>query len=65
MKKKNRLLKWMLIIVVGLIVFAVVGKKTGWIGGEEKKNVTTEKVKKRDIMEMVSASGKIQPEVEV
>ncbi len=65
MKKKNSVLKWLLIIVVALIVFAVIGKKAGWIGGEEKKKVTVEKAKKRDIVELVSASGKIQPEVEV
>ena len=65
MKKKNRLMKWLLIVVGVLIVFSIVGKKAGWIGGEEKKNVTVEKVMKRDIIELVSASGKIQPEVEV
>ena len=65
MKKKNRLLKWLLIIVVALILFSIIGKKAGWIGGVEKKSVTTEKAKKHDIMEVVSASGKIQPEVEV
>ena len=48
-----------------MIIFAVIGKKAGWIGGAEKKQVATEKVTKRDIIEVVSASGKIQPEVEV
>ena len=65
MKKKNRLLKWLLIVVVILVLFSIIGKKAGWIGGEEKKKVTTEKVEKRDVIEIVSASGKIQPEVEV
>ncbi len=65
MKKKNSLLKWLLISVGALIVLAIIGKKAGWVGGEEKKKVTTEKVEKRDIVELVSASGKIQPEVEV
>ncbi len=65
MKKKNNILKWMLIAVGVLIVFAIVGKQAGWIGGEEKKKVNTEKAKKHDIIEIVSASGKIQPEVEV
>ena len=65
MKKKNRLLKWLIIIVVVLVLFSIIGKKAGWIGAEEKKKVTTEKVQKRDITEIVSASGKIQPEVEV
>ncbi len=65
MKKKNKLLRWLIIIVVVLIVFAIIGKKAGWIGGEEKKQVSIEKVEKRTIFETVSASGKIQPEVEV
>ena len=64
-KKKNNILKWLIIIVIVLIVFAIVGKKAGWIGGAEKKQVASEKVEKRDIIEIVSASGKIQPEVEV
>jgi len=64
-KKKSNLLKWLIITVVVLIIFAVIGKKAGWIGGAEKKQVATEKVTKRDIIEVVSASGKIQPEVEV
>ena len=64
-KKKSNLLKWLIITVVVLIIFAVIGKKAGWIGGAEKKQVATEKVTKQDIIEVVSASGKIQPEVEV
>src|SRR5213075_3075852 len=65
MKKKNKLLRWLIIAVIVLIVFAIIGKKAGWIGGEEKKEVSTEKVALRSIAETVSASGKIQPEVEV
>lgn len=64
-KKKSKLLRWLIIIVVALILFGIIGKKAGWIGGEEKKKVSTEKVSKRTIIETVSASGKIQPEVEV
>ena len=65
MKKKNKLLRYLIITVVVLVVFAIIGKKAGWIGGEEKKQVSTEKVEVRNIVETVSASGKIQPEVEV
>jgi HlyD family secretion protein len=65
MKKKNKLLRWLVIIVVAFIVFAIIGKKAGWIGGEDKKQVAVEKVATRTIFETVSASGKIQPEVEV
>src|SRR4051812_25008646 len=64
-KKKNSLLKWLLITVAVLIVFAIVGKKAGWIGGKNKIAVSTEKVMRRTIVETVSASGKIQPETEV
>mgnify|MGYP002381085305 CR=1 FL=1 len=58
-------MKWLIIIVAILIVFSIIGKKAGWFGGEEKKQVVVEKVEVRDITEIVSASGKIQPEVEV
>jgi HlyD family secretion protein len=65
MKKKNKLLRYLIITVVVLIVLAIIGKKAGWIGGPEKKEVAVEKISKRTIIETVSASGKIQPEVEV
>lgn len=58
-------MKWLIIAVIALIIFAVIGKKAGWIGGEEAKKVAVEKVVKRSIVETVSASGKIQPEVAV
>ena len=64
-KKKSNLMKWLLITVAVLIVFAIVGKKAGWIGGAEVKEVAVEKAEKRNIAETVSASGKIQPEVSV
>lgn len=65
MKKKNKVLRYLIISVIVLVVLAIIGKKAGWIGQEEKKQVTSEKVMKRTISETVSASGKIQPEVEV
>ena len=65
MKKKNKVLRYLIISVILLVVFAIIGKKAGWIGKEPKKQVTSEKVSRRTITETVSASGKIQPEVEV
>jgi HlyD family secretion protein len=65
MKRKSKLLKWLVISVVVLIVIVLIGKKAGWIGGPEKREVSVEKVLKRSITEVVSASGKIQPEVQV
>jgi hypothetical protein len=37
----------------------------GWIGGVANQKVAVEKVSLRTIVETVSASGKIQPEIEV
>src|SRR6185436_186767 len=48
-----------------LLLIAIAGKRAGLIGQEEKKEVAIEKISKRTIIETVSASGKIQPEVEV
>jgi len=58
-------MKWLIIAVVVFIIFAIIGKKAGWIGGDEARKVTVEKVILRDIVETVSASGKIQPEVAI
>lgn len=65
MAKKSNLMKWLIIAVIALIVIAVVGKKMGWVGGEKPKTVSVEKASLRSIVETVSASGKIQPEVAV
>ena len=64
MKKKT------IYIIVGvalvIIVLLVVGKKAGWFGKSGNyKEVEITKVEKTDIIETVSATGKIQPEVEV
>ena len=52
-------------IVVALILFVIIGKKAGWIGGENATEVTLAKAEKREITEKVSASGKVYPEFEV
>ncbi len=65
LNKKNNLIKYLIIAVVVLIAFAITGKKMGWIGGVANQKVAIEKVEQRTIVETVSASGKIQPEVEV
>lgn len=65
MKRKSSLLKWLVIIVVVLIVFTLIARRAGWIGGPSKRDVSVEKAMRRSITEVVSASGKIQPEVQV
>lgn len=57
---------WILIIfVVVALIFGIIAKKKGLIGKPEETKVATEKVTKRTIVEVVSASGKIAPESEV
>lgn len=52
--------------VLLLIIVLIVGKKAGWFGHSGNfKEVETQKVVLMDIVEKVSATGKIQPEVEV
>ncbi len=48
-----------------VVAFIFVAKAQGWIGKEKPTEVEFVKVGKSDITETVSASGKIQPEVEV
>ena len=62
-KKKSARKKWIFISVFILIgvVIAVAGLK----GGDDRTEVTIKSVKKGDITAVVTATGKIQPEVEV
>lgn len=64
-KKSNKLLYYLLGAVGALIVFAILGKSLGWIGGETITQVEIAKAGKNSIIEKVSASGEIQPEIEV
>ena len=48
-----------------MLVFLVVARKAGWIGEDDNIKVTSEEVTTETIIETVSASGKVQPEVEV
>jgi len=48
-----------------LIVFALIGKKAGWFGKSITYEVSTEKAALRNITEIITANGKIQPETEV
>src|SRR5687768_9275195 len=64
-RRSNKLIYILISIALLLVVFAVVGKSKGWIGKKAETEVTLEKVKFGEITEKVSASGKIQPEVEI
>jgi HlyD family secretion protein len=52
-------------IMVALVAGLLIAKQAGWIGKVKPTEVEFTKVKKIDIIERVSASGRVQPEVEV
>ncbi len=61
----SKTLKWIIGVVVVLLAGLVVLTKMGTFGKDEGTKVTSEKVQKRTITEIVNASGKIYPEIEV
>ncbi|HEX7494693.1 MAG TPA: efflux RND transporter periplasmic adaptor subunit [Bacteroidales bacterium] len=63
--KNNKILKYLLPVVIVLIIFAIFGKKAGWFGKALTIKVAVENVEKRTIVESITANGKIQPEKEV
>lgn len=65
-RKSSNTIWWILggtlVLLIGGLLIA---KQAGWIGKEKPIEVDLAKVQKAAIIEKVSASGKIQPEVEV
>ncbi len=65
MKNRKTIIRVAIALVVFIVIALVYAKKKGFIGEKPGVKVTVETVQKRTIVELVSASGKIQPEVEV
>lgn len=63
-KKKGGFVKWLIITLVGFILLMVILKVSGVFKGNLLE-VETEKATKKSLTEIVTASGKIQPEAEV
>jgi HlyD family secretion protein len=63
--KSKRLLLIIAIIAVVLIIVLGVGKSQGWFGNDGLLKVAVEKGVEREIIEIITANGKIQPETEV
>jgi HlyD family secretion protein len=61
----SKKVKWILISLGVILIILTVLKFTGVFGKDEGTKVTAEKVQRRTITEIVNASGKIYPEVEV
>src|SRR5436190_9993082 len=61
----SKRLKWIIGILVVLIIALIALSKAGVFGKDEGTKVSAEKATIRNITEIVTASGKVFPEVEV
>lgn len=64
-KKSNKLIYILLGVLGAIVLFVIIGKSAGWIGGEKEVSVEAKKASKLSITEKVSASGVVEPETEV
>jgi HlyD family secretion protein len=65
MASKKNLYKTLIIGGVVVLLLLVIARKAGWIGEDDNIKVSAESVTSETIIEVVTASGKVQPEVEV
>lgn len=63
--KSKKLLKYLGIVVILAVVVLLIGKKKGLFGNEIIIQVAVEEGVSRDLIEIITANGKIQPETEV
>lgn len=61
----KKLLIILSIAAIVLLIFFGIGKKSGWFGQEAYVKVAVEVGEQRNITEIITANGKIQPETEV
>ncbi len=65
LKRKGKLKLWLIIGGVLLLCVAAIAVVKAKSGGEQPEKVTTEKAVVKTITQVVTATGKVQPEVEV
>lgn len=63
--KKKKLRNIIIVGAILVVLLLVVARKAGWIGSGDQMKVAVTKATIETITEVVSASGKVQPEVEV
>jgi HlyD family secretion protein len=63
--KLNKPLKIALIVFGVLLVLILVGRNAGWVGGHDGLRVSVEEASLREIVEIVTASGRVRPVTEV
>ncbi len=61
----NKTFRNILICLAVLVVLVIIARAAGWIGKSKAIQVAVTRAESKDVVETVSASGKIQPEVEV
>ncbi len=64
-KKKSKSTNILVISSLVILLFVLLGGKFGWFGDGGVQQVAVDEVAERTISELVSASGKVQPEFEV
>ena len=64
-KKSNKLIYMLVGFVVVLLLIVIVGKSQGWVGKSKEIEVNLSEARKKTIVEKVSASGMVQPEIEI
>ena len=62
MKKKKHRVLYISILGIILITLLITGKRAGWFGHEMALKVAVEKVQKKDITEIITANGKVEPQ---
>jgi len=63
--KKSRLVRIFIFLGIIFVILGIIGVKAGWFKSEKGIQVAVEKAIRRDIVETVSADGKVQPEMQV
>ncbi len=63
MKKKKNTPLYIGVVIVIVIIALIAGKKAGWFGKEIALKVAIEKVQKKDITEIITANGKVEPQM--
>jgi HlyD family secretion protein len=64
-RNSNKLIIWLIVVVIAIALFLGVASSAGWIGKPKETEVELAKAVKATIVEKVSASGTIQPVTEV
>lgn len=64
-QKSNKLIYWLIGLLLVVIIFLIIGKSKGWIGKPKELEVQLAQVNRVTIVEKVSASGTVQPVTEV